>query len=66
VAVGTQVYRGQQVGSLRGGHPGCTAEACLHWGALLNDAYVNPLSYVQVTRIRLKPWDPGDVGPPGA
>ncbi|TDP97370.1 M23 family metallopeptidase [Labedaea rhizosphaerae] len=60
VTTGAQVYRGQQIGVLRAGHPGCSAAACLHWGALLNGAYVNPLSYVQVTRVRLKPWDPGD------
>ena len=60
VVVGAQVYRGQEVGVLRAGHPGCTAAACLHWGALLNGAYVNPLSYVQVTRVRLKPWNPAD------
>jgi murein DD-endopeptidase MepM/ murein hydrolase activator NlpD len=57
VAAGAQVHRGQEIGSLRAGHPGCTAAACLHWGALLNGAYVNPLSYVEVSRIRLKPWD---------
>lgn len=58
VALGAQVYRGQQVGALRPGHPGCTAAACLHWGALLDGTYVNPLGYVSATRVRLKPWDP--------
>ena len=60
VAVGAQVYRGQEIGVLRAGHPGCAEAACLHWGALLNGAYVNPLSYVEVTRVRLKPWNSGD------
>ena len=62
VAVGAQVHRGEQLGLLRAGHPGCPAAACLHWGALLNGAYVNPLSYVQVTRVRLKPWDRAGAG----
>ena len=32
VAAGDRVARGEQLGTVQLGHPGCTATACLHWG----------------------------------
>jgi len=45
VAAGSQVTRGEAVGTVAAGH--CTAsEACLHLGARLQDRYVDPLPYL--------------------
>lgn len=43
VPVGTPVTVGQQVGVLEAGHQ-CAAPACLHWGLLRGQTYLNPLS----------------------
>lgn len=32
VAAGEQVFRGQVLGTVLAGHPGCAVAACLHWG----------------------------------
>jgi murein DD-endopeptidase MepM/ murein hydrolase activator NlpD len=59
VLVGDRVERGQVVGTLMGGHPGCTATApmvCLHWGAHRQRTYLDPLRLVDAGRIRLLPW----------
>ncbi|WP_435061101.1 M23 family metallopeptidase [Amycolatopsis thermoflava] len=57
VPVGTQVWRGQPVGVVEAGHPGCPVEACLHWGVRRGEEYLNPLPLVQTgSAIRLKPW----------
>ncbi|MDT5401521.1 MAG: hypothetical protein QOK33_4752 [Mycobacterium sp.] len=56
---GQLVDAGTVIGTLVGGHPGCGAAACLHWGAMwgaaANAAYVDPLGLVVTTPIRLKP-----------
>ncbi|MEC3980303.1 M23 family metallopeptidase [Amycolatopsis sp. H20-H5] len=58
VHAGDQVYRGQVVGTVSPGHPGCTVAACLHWGVRRGDEYLDPLALVMVTTaVRLKPWD---------
>ncbi len=60
VAVGDQVLRGQPIGHLEPGHPGCTAEppgACLHWGARRRLDYLDPLRLLGFGRVRLLPWD---------
>lgn len=45
VAAGSQVTRGEAVGTVAAGH--CTAsEACLHLGVRLQDRYVDPLPYL--------------------
>ncbi|MEU0791368.1 M23 family metallopeptidase [Amycolatopsis sp. NPDC005961] len=60
VAVGDQVYRGQVLGSVLAGHPGCTIAACLHWGVRRGDEYVDPLALTgEVGEFRLKPWGGG-------
>lgn len=59
VRVGQQVSEGTVIGELIAGHPGCRAAACLHWGAMWGPAsgadYVDPLSLLESTAIRLKP-----------
>jgi murein DD-endopeptidase MepM/ murein hydrolase activator NlpD len=57
VAVGEQVYRGQVLGTVLAGHPGCTVAACLHWGVRRGEEYVDPLALTgEVGEYRLKPW----------
>jgi murein DD-endopeptidase MepM/ murein hydrolase activator NlpD len=58
VAAGDQVYRGQVLGTVLAGHPGCPVAACLHWGVRRGDEYVDPLSLVgEIGEFRLKPWE---------
>ncbi|WP_263248991.1 M23 family metallopeptidase [Saccharopolyspora rosea] len=59
VAVGDRVARGQPIGSLEPGHPGCPAapqRACLHWGARRDAEYLDPLRLISGGRVRLLPW----------
>jgi murein DD-endopeptidase MepM/ murein hydrolase activator NlpD len=64
VTAGDRVARGQQLGTVQLGHPGCTATACLHWGVrrgLGHDReYLDPLRLVLNAPVRLLPID----GPP--
>ncbi|MFM9376348.1 M23 family metallopeptidase [Gordonia sp. VNK21] len=61
VRAGQQVSRGQVLGFLDTGHPGCRAAACLHWGARIGSGkqarYIDPLWLLGLLRIRLKPWE---------
>ncbi|MGC4932597.1 M23 family metallopeptidase [Gordonia sp. DT30] len=67
VSRGARVRRGERIGTLEPGHPGCRAPACLHWGARRgtgHDAeYLNPLGLLGAVRVRLKPV--GDPSAPG-
>jgi murein DD-endopeptidase MepM/ murein hydrolase activator NlpD len=59
VRVGDHVRRGQVIGELMAGHPGCPATApmvCLHWGAHRQRVYLDPLRLVEPGRIKLLPW----------
>jgi murein DD-endopeptidase MepM/ murein hydrolase activator NlpD len=59
VRVGDQVRRGQVIGTLQAGHPGCPAKApvvCLHWGAHRQRTYLNPLRLLESGQITLLPW----------
>lgn len=61
VHVGDHVQRGQVIGVLLGGHPGCPAVApavCLHWGAHRQAVYLDPLRLVEPGHVRLLPWLP--------
>lgn len=62
VVAGARVTRGEVVGHLARGHDGCVdAAACLHWGALRGDEYLDPLGLLTSGRVRLLPWrDPED------
>jgi murein DD-endopeptidase MepM/ murein hydrolase activator NlpD len=60
VAAGDQVHRGQVLGTVLAGHPGCAVAACLHWGVRRGDEYVDPLALTGVAgEYRLKPWGGG-------
>ncbi|SOJ54389.1 hypothetical protein MSIMFB_01886 [Mycobacterium simulans] len=59
VRAGQLVTAQTVIGELVAGHPGCSARACLHWGAMWGPAsgadYVDPLGLLKATPIRLKP-----------
>jgi murein DD-endopeptidase MepM/ murein hydrolase activator NlpD len=52
---GAHVARGQQIGTLESGHPGCPVSACLHWGLLRAEQYLDPMTMLIRRRIRLLP-----------
>jgi murein DD-endopeptidase MepM/ murein hydrolase activator NlpD len=56
VGAGSRVRRGAQIGTLLSGHPGCPAAACLHWGLRRGESYLDPLSLLRTTQVRLLPW----------
>jgi murein DD-endopeptidase MepM/ murein hydrolase activator NlpD len=53
--VGQRVAAGDAVGLLTAGHPGCPRTACLHWGLLRGDTYLDPLSLLGAGPVRLLP-----------
>ncbi len=55
VAVGDQVARGSPIGTLQlpGSH--CFPRACLHWGWIEGDTYLDPLRLVGAGPVRLLP-----------
>lgn len=65
--VGVRVRRGERIGLLDGGHPGCpvstpqappeggSGAACLHWGLRRRLDYLNPVW--RTGRVRLLSWD---------
>jgi murein DD-endopeptidase MepM/ murein hydrolase activator NlpD len=53
--VGVPVTGGQPIGTLDGGHPGCPAAACLHWGLRRGAEYLDPLALLGLGRVRLLP-----------
>jgi murein DD-endopeptidase MepM/ murein hydrolase activator NlpD len=55
VVVGDMVGLGSSLGELEPGHPGCPAEACLHWGLRHGDLYLDPLALLGLGRVRLLP-----------
>jgi murein DD-endopeptidase MepM/ murein hydrolase activator NlpD len=57
VAAGQPVARGSPLGLLVGGHAGCPAEACLHWGLRRGQTYLDPMLLLRPPRVRLLPWD---------
>jgi murein DD-endopeptidase MepM/ murein hydrolase activator NlpD len=59
VRPGAVVRRGQPIGTLARGHPGCPAAACLHWGLLRERRYRDPIQLVAPTAVRLLPWPQG-------
>ncbi|AZZ81927.1 MULTISPECIES: M23 family metallopeptidase [Gordonia] len=64
VGEGDPVSRGDTIGTLVAGHPGCPTLTCLHWGArrgVGRDAeYLNPLGLLGAVRVRLKPLNAGE------
>lgn len=55
VAVGQSVLVGQPIGTLQAGHRDCPVAACLHWGLLRGEVYLNPMSLLSPGPIRLLP-----------
>jgi len=58
VAKGQPVKAGDPIGALQRGHPGCPVAACLHWGLLRGEDYLDPLSLIR-THVRLLPMGSG-------
>jgi murein DD-endopeptidase MepM/ murein hydrolase activator NlpD len=59
---GGVVRRGDPIATLRPGHEGCPAAACLHWGALRASpvrAYLDPLRLLSTGPVRLLPRSAG-------
>jgi len=54
---GAAVLRGQPLGVLEPGHPGCAAAACLHWGVRRGEVYLDPLRLIGHWQVRLKTWE---------
>jgi murein DD-endopeptidase MepM/ murein hydrolase activator NlpD len=52
---GSLVTRGQEIGTLEAGHPGCPVTACLHWGLLRGQLYLDPMEMLRPAAIRLLP-----------
>lgn len=55
VTPGQPVARGDQLGTLQPGHPGCPAAACLHWGVRRGTEYLDPLRLLAQSPVRLLP-----------
>lgn len=52
---GAHVIGGQLIGILMAGHAGCPVPACLHWGLLRGDVYLDPLATLTKQPMRLLP-----------
>ena len=59
VHVGDDVTEGQTLGRLEVTMSHCFPRACLHWGLLRGDTYLDPLALVGAGPIRLLPLRPG-------
>lgn len=59
VTAGDRVARGEPLGTVQLGHPGCVVAACLHWGVLRGPEhdreYLDPLRLVVTAQVRLLP-----------
>ncbi|MEU8113178.1 M23 family metallopeptidase [Micromonospora sp. NPDC048947] len=65
VRPGQPVTAGAPLGELLPGHPGCPAEACLHWGLRRGEEYLDPLALLGLGQVRLLPVGPVAVSAPG-
>lgn len=59
VAIGTEVDAGDAIGVLQAGHA-CPAAACLHWGLLRGETYLDPRLLLGVTMRLLPPGSAGE------
>lgn len=55
VEVGTTVIAGERIGSLEVPHSHCFPQACLHWGWIEGETYLDPLRLVGAGPVRLLP-----------
>lgn len=62
VRVGAQLPRGAPIGRLQAVAGHCSPAACVHWGWLLGELYLDPLDLVGARPVRLWPWG-GPVAP---
>jgi murein DD-endopeptidase MepM/ murein hydrolase activator NlpD len=58
VPKGGFVFAGDRLGSLQRGHAGCPVAACLHWGLLRGEEYLDPMSLLR-RDVRLLPLGAG-------
>ncbi|MFG3642000.1 murein hydrolase activator EnvC family protein [Micromonospora sp. NPDC047762] len=65
VRPGEPVTAGAPLGELLPGHPGCPAEACLHWGLRRGEDYLDPLALFGLGPVRLLPVGLARVSAPG-
>lgn len=64
VTVGQPVGRGAVLGSLELGGSHCFPRACLHWGWIAGEVYLDPLRLVGLGPVRLLPlWRDGPASP---
>lgn len=56
VGVGARVAAGDRIGTLQGGGSHCPPAACLHWGLLEGETYLDPLTLVGAGPVRLLPF----------
>ncbi|MDI6097623.1 M23 family metallopeptidase [Actinoplanes sp. NEAU-A12] len=57
VRIGDHIAAGDPIGTVETGHPGCAADACLHWGLRRGEVYLDPLALLGFGRVRLLPLD---------
>jgi murein DD-endopeptidase MepM/ murein hydrolase activator NlpD len=62
VSAGDEVELGERIGRLVRPGSHCAPQACLHWGLRRDEAYLDPLSLVGLTRVRLLPLYDGSPG----
>jgi murein DD-endopeptidase MepM/ murein hydrolase activator NlpD len=55
VAVGAAVVAGEPIGTLEVAGSHCAPEACLHWGLLRAETYLDPLALLGAGPVRLLP-----------
>jgi hypothetical protein len=53
---GDRVAEGQPLGRLEVAMSHCFPRACLHWGLLRGETYLDPLTLVGAGPVRLLPW----------
>lgn len=64
VRAGDRVKAGSRIGAVEPGYGHCPARVCLHWGLLRGTTYLDPLSLIPRSPIRLLPFDGPLVGFP--
>jgi len=61
VMASAAVRPGDPLGTLKAGHPGCPAAACLHWGLVIAAGpprvYADPMTLLGRGSVRLLPWE---------